>query len=332
MPKQLLGIVAAAIALTGAVSAQSPAAAPTFEVASVKPAPPLDHAKLISGKLHIGMSVDAARVDIGNVSLADLIRIAYRLKPHQLSGPDWMSSQRFDILAKMPEGATKEQVPEMLQALLAERFKLGIHRESKEHAMYALAVGKNGHKMKEAEPDPPAGTTPADDGGAGKGALVIGSGENQVRVHAGGEGKTIASGPFGQMKISMADGGMRMEFAKMNMAGLAEILTRFADKPVVDMTELKGNYQVALNLSVDLMMSVARSTGLMGGMMMGGAGPNAAGAGAPGATPAPADAASAPAGSSIFKAVQQLGLTLEPRKAPVDVIVIDHLEKTPTEN
>ena len=65
---------------------QPPAAAPAlaFEVASIKPAPPIDPAKIMGGKLHIGMSIDAARVDIGSLSLADLIRIAYKIKPHQL--------------------------------------------------------------------------------------------------------------------------------------------------------------------------------------------------------------------------------------------------------
>ena len=67
------------------------------------------------------------------MSLAELIPIAYNVKPFQVAGPDWMSSQRFDILARMPEGTTKEQVPEMLQALLAERFQLKIHRENREH-------------------------------------------------------------------------------------------------------------------------------------------------------------------------------------------------------
>ena len=98
---------------------------------------------IASGKLHVGMKVDAARVDIGFYSLADLIRTAYRVKAYQVSGPDWISAQRFDILAKMPEGATREQVPEMLQVLLAERFRLTIHRETRDHSVYALVAGKD---------------------------------------------------------------------------------------------------------------------------------------------------------------------------------------------
>jgi len=74
----------------------------TFEVASVKPAAPLDRSQILSGQMHVGMKIDAARVDIGFMSLAELIRVAYRVKPYQISGPDWMASERFDVLAKLP--------------------------------------------------------------------------------------------------------------------------------------------------------------------------------------------------------------------------------------
>jgi len=370
--RSVIGIGAALVLAAGALFAQTQAAAPVFEVASVKPAPPLDPAKIVSGQLHVGMSVDAARVDIGNLSLADLIRIAYKVKPHQVVGPDWMASQRFDILAKMPEGATKEQVPEMLQALLAERFKLTVHRDTKEHSVYALVVGKNGLKMKESVPDPSAptpapaasvapaptgtpaaaptgtpaaaptgtpaaGPTAAPPGGAdaapagppGRGGMVVGSGENQVRIspNSDGKGMTVASAQFGQMKISMGEGGvMRMEFPKLAMPMLADMLTRFTDRPVVDMTELKGNYQVGLDLSMEEMRNIARASGMAAGMMM----PGPAGGG--GASTAPADLAPAGTSSTIFTAVQALGLKLDPRKLPVETIVVDHLEKTPTEN
>jgi uncharacterized protein (TIGR03435 family) len=112
---------------------QTPAAPLSFEVAVIKPAETITAATIASGKLHVGMNVEGSRVDIGYMSLADLIPLAFNLKPYQISGPDWMGAQRFDILAKMPEGATKEQVPEMLQALLAERFQLKVHRENREH-------------------------------------------------------------------------------------------------------------------------------------------------------------------------------------------------------
>src|SRR5436190_22551882 len=90
---------------------QAPAGALSFDVASIKPAEAITPATIAAGKLHLGMAVDGARVDIGNLSLGELIPIAFNVKPYQIQGPDWLRAQRFDILAKMPEGATKEQVP-----------------------------------------------------------------------------------------------------------------------------------------------------------------------------------------------------------------------------
>ena len=284
----------------------------TFEVASVKPAAPLDRSQILSGQMHVGMKIDAARVDIGSMSLADLIRVAYRVKPYQISGPDWMASERFDVLAKLPEGASREQVPEMLQALLAERFKLTVHRERKEHAVYALVVGKSGPKLKESAPDADA---PAETNDANPQVRVSGRGENtQV---------SISGGQIGTAHMSMGPGGtMHLEAPKMNMAAFADTLSRFFDRPVVDLTELKGTYQVALDLSMEDLRNAARSFGVMAPGVGGGRG----------GARSPADAASDPAGLSIFAAVQQLGLKLDPRKTPLDLIVIDHLEKTPTEN
>ena len=284
----------------------------TFEVASVKPAAPLDRSQILSGQMHVGMKIDAARVDIGSMSLADLIRVAYRVKPYQISGPDWMASERFDVLAKLPEGASSGQVPEMLQALLAERFKLTVHRESKEHAVYALVVGKSGPKLKESAPDADA---PAETNDANPQVRVSGRGENtQV---------SISGGQIGTAHMSMGPGGtMHLEAPKMNMAAFADTLSRFFDRPVVDLTELKGTYQVALDLSMEDLRNAARTMGIMGPGM---------GGGRDGSRP-PADAASDPGGLSIFAAVQQLGLKLEPRKVALDFVVIDHLEKAPTEN
>ena len=298
----------------GAAMGQTPAPPlPAFEVASVKPAAPLNRGQLLSGQGHVGMKIDAARVDIGSMSLADLIRVAYRVKPYQISGPDWMASERFDVLAKLPEGASREQVPEMLQALLAERFKLTVHRESKEYAVYALVVGKSGPKLKEAAPD------------AEVPASVPGDVNPQIRVNGRGEGMSveISGGGIGTAHMSMGpNGNMRLEAPKMSMPALAETLSRFFDRPVVDLTELKGSYQVTLDLSLEDLRNAGRNAGLLAPGM---------GGGRDGARPA-ADAASDPGGASIFAAVQQLGLRLEPRKTPVDLIVIDHMERNPTEN
>ena len=262
---------------------------PAFEVASVKPAQPIELQD--PGKLHIGMQIDGARVDIGSMRLADLIPVAFRVKFYQVSGPDWlsaddMSAPRFDVLGKMPEGAASEQVPEMLQALLAERFKLTFHRESREHSVYALVVAKGGPKLKQLVP----------------------------------EADSLPGGQAGTIRISPGpDGSMRTEASKQSMVQLAELLSRSVDRPILDMTELKGYYHVTLEISMADMKKAARAEGFA-------AGPPGAGAASA------ADAASDPSSGSIFSAVQKLGLRLEPRKSLIETIVIDHVEKTPTAN
>jgi len=287
--------------------------------------------------MHVGMSVDGARVDIGFMSLADLISMAFKVKPYQVSGADWMRQERFDILATIPEGVSKDQVPEMLQALLIERFKLTVHHDTKEEPVYALLVGKNGPKMKPSDPDDAKADAPAGNNaptaappGPGRGPMSISTPNGQMSITPNGRGAVITGGPNGTMRMSMGDNGvMRMEMSKITMTALADMLAPFVDRPVVDMTDLKGNYQAALEMPMEDLMKLARArmpdiAGLPGAGLPGaGGGPGG---------PAGAPVASDPTGTSIFQAVQQMGLRLEPRKAPVETIVVDHVEKTPTEN
>ncbi|HEY3837711.1 MAG TPA: TIGR03435 family protein [Bryobacteraceae bacterium] len=325
--------VGAALILAAAALAQTPPAAPlSFEVASIKAAPPIDPMKMMQGKMHIGMKVDQARVDIGFASLTDLIRFAYKVKPYQVSGPEWMASQRFDVMAKMPDGATKDQVPEMIQSLLAERFKLIARKESKDYPVYALVVGKNGPKMKAADPVVAPPPPPPADGASTKMSMVVPTPDGDMRVtpNPDGRGATMSGGAFGQMKITVGEGGMmRLEFASVTMTSFAEILTRFSERPVIDMTELKGNYQLALDLSMEEMRNIMRAQAAQMGIAVPMGGGHMGGDGGKGG---PADSASTPSGNSILGAVQQLGLKLEPRKTAIDTVVVDHLEKTPTDN
>src|SRR5690242_335411 len=92
---------------------------PAFEVASIKPADPR-----LSNSFFIGMSADRAMVTYTNITLKDCIRGAWRVRDFQIAGPDWISKARYDISAKLPPGASADQIPEMLQGLLAERFRL----------------------------------------------------------------------------------------------------------------------------------------------------------------------------------------------------------------
>jgi len=313
------------------VFAQTPAQdkpaapAPAFEVASVKPAGPLDPQKIMSGQQKIGMEMDSARVTISSMTLNDVIMVAFKVKPYQVSGPSWLSSglgaERFEIRAKIPEGGNKDQVREMLQALLVERFGLKFHWEKTEHNAYALVVGKTGSKMKDAPPDEVLDAQAAAAPTAG--ATTFNTGSGQVKIEGNPQSGMVVRGAgpgMGPMKMTMSGNSMHFENPKMSMEALATVLSRFVDRPIVDMTGLKGFYQVAFDISRDEMMSAARAMG--GGMVTA---ERAAGG-------SPADAASEPSGGSIFQSVQQLGLKLEARKVPVDKVVIDQLERKPTEN
>jgi uncharacterized protein (TIGR03435 family) len=257
------------------------------------------------------LTVVGSRVDIRFMSLYTLMVTAYRIKTYQLSGPDWMRSQRFDIAAKIPDGVSKNRVPEMLQALLAERFKLSIHRENKEQAVYALVVGKNGSKLHEstAEADTLVPDTP------GSRALHTPQGDGRMLENGG---FVVTDGAYGPMRGGRGPkGGMKIEFLKLTMPGLAEVLAPHVERPVVDMTNLKGGYYFASENQPPSGGGGSRKGGPPEGGRVDGDGPG----------PRPD-----PLGEALFTAIEKAGLKLEARKAPVETIVVDRLEKTPTEN
>jgi uncharacterized protein (TIGR03435 family) len=159
--------------------AQSGAAANLkFEVASVKAAIQNPTAAAsVGGRVGGGgglttcpdaFRMDRSRVDIECASLRTLIAYAFHSYPARVTGPEWMvgpGSPKFNIAAKLPEGAPENQIPEMVQALLADRFNLATHRAATEQEIYALVVAKGGLKVKQAglsvprmptEPDAPA--------------------------------------------------------------------------------------------------------------------------------------------------------------------------------
>jgi uncharacterized protein (TIGR03435 family) len=133
------------------------AAAPAFEVATIKPAVPISSDDFRSGKARPGLTVNASQVRIRYWALSNLILKAYGIQLYQLSAPDWTRtvSATFDIVAKMPAGSTPAEVPEMLQTLLKDRFKLVAHRENRDSQVYVLVLGKNRPRMKAAPPDAP---------------------------------------------------------------------------------------------------------------------------------------------------------------------------------
>lgn len=300
MRKRILIGVCTAVALAEAQTAppQKAAARLAFEVASIKPAEPLNAERMMAGQQHISVNVDAARVDFSDISLAELIRAAYRVKLYQISGPDWMTTSRFDVVAKLPEGAKADQVPEMMQTLLEERFHLALHNSSKEMPVYALVVGKDGSKLKESTPDDATDGTGATGGRSGAGASPM-----------------TTNGPNGSSTMSAGPNGLHVDLKNMTIATMLDWLSRFTNRPVVDQTELAGHYDLALDVSRDEMLNAARAAGMM--IDAGRRGP---------------EGASDPGGDSVFGSVQKAGLKLEARRLPLTLLVVDHLDKTPTEN
>jgi uncharacterized protein (TIGR03435 family) len=307
-----------ALSISSAVFGQAAATAPAFEVASIKPADPQP-----MGMIRIGMGGDAGRINYTNVSLKEVLTRAYGVKRHQISGPSWLDSERFDINAKIPEGVTTAQVPAMLQTLLAERFKMTIRKETKEQPVYELVVGKNGHKVPKAAEgeagDPRSAAAPPPP--PPPGARVDGGSGGEARGGRSG-GAMGGRPPAGSMMVQNDGGTARLRASKATFARFCDMLSNMLDRPVVDMTDDKGEYDFSIEMSADEMRGMRMA---MGGRGAPGHGPDGV---AGGQSPAP----EAAPGASIFSAVQQLGLKLEPRKAPIEFIVIDKAEKVPTEN
>ena len=301
-------VSASVLFATAAAFAQSPV---TFEVASIKKAEPLSVNLAMSGKMNLGMTIDNAQVNIQSMSLAELMRVAYKVKTFQITGPEWLTAERFTVNAKMPAGSTRDQVPEMIGALLAERFKLTFHRTNKETAVYALVVMPSGIKLKESDTDEKASTA---GGPAAPLAPTPTDGGAQVRVNVASDssGNINTASPNGSMKMMPRENGMRIELTKMNSIGMVELLGRFLERPVVDMTGLTGRYDFSLDVGFEDMIQLAKAAGMS----------------VPIQAPAPAE----PGSSAVFTAIQPYGLKLEPRKAPIEMLVIDHVEKSPTEN
>jgi uncharacterized protein (TIGR03435 family) len=298
----LTTIVCAALScqLEYAVRAQTPAASadkPKFEVASVRPNTSND------GKIMLGIQ-PGGRFNAVNVPLWDLIRQAYNLQRSQIVGaPDWAEAARYDIVAKaegdLPRtgpGSPPGPLQFMLQDLLADRFKLATHRETREQPIYALTFARADKKLGSGLR--PSTTDCEAFRGRGRGA-------------PGGPGGPGA--PGGPPRAMFTPGerptcGMMVAPGQVMAGGigitqLALMLSQFTQRIVVDRTGLTGNYDLDLTFTPDRMPQ----------------GPLP-----PGVQLPPID----PNGPSVFTAVQeQLGLKLDSERGPVEVLVIDHVER-----
>jgi uncharacterized protein (TIGR03435 family) len=277
-------------ALSAAVFGQSAAVRQQFEVCSIKASP----AQTI-GEVSVGVRVDGAQVHVNSLAMKDYIRVAFRLKLHQIAGPDWLDAMRYDVAAKLPAGATRAQVPEMLRSMLEDRFGLKAHLEPRTTAVYSL-IAALPLKLKEAATEAAAADAP-------------------VEVNAGGSsaGGSFRFGNGASFSIS-ANG---IEAQKLSMDEFTSTLTRFMDLPVVDMTELKARYDFRFPLSAEDYRSMTIRSAISAGISL------------------PQEAMRLLAlgnGDSLHSGLRDVGLRLESRKATVETLVIDRIEKAPTEN
>ncbi len=294
-------ILSAQIAVVGqGAAAQTPDPKLQFEVASVKVSPPIvgsTRPALMGARGGPG-TADPGQFTLGYATMKAILAQAFGVKANQITGPAWLekTDDHYDIVAKVPPGVSKEDGKTMLQNLLVERFGLTFHRETKDVQGYELAVGKNGPKLKEsaisADPQPPPT--------AGRPLKL------KTRI--------IFAGP---------DGRNATVAKQQSISQLADFLEGQLGKPVVDKTGLTAKYDYEFAFD---------RTGLPGAFIP----PAASASAAPtaGAAGAPPGFDSAPSGApSLFNAVQQeLGLKLDPKKVTVELIVVDRIEKVPTEN
>ena len=199
-----------------------------------------------------------------------LLAEAFSIKADQILGPGWLDGGRmladcFTVLAKLPDGAASTQLRPMLQNLLAERFKLRFHKETRVRPSYLLTVDKGGSKLRETDPDAPG-----------------------VRAR------------MGQVAFGFHDAAdQRVHDARC----FFRLLSQRLGSPIQDSTDLNGTYDIDLTWTAD-----QPGEALPGG-------------------------AAADPGASVFTAIREsLGLKLEPRKLPVEMLIIDHIDRTPSAN
>jgi uncharacterized protein (TIGR03435 family) len=304
-------LVVAAIASASAQTpssgpAQSPgAAAPAFEVASVK--------RNTSGPTGpMGLQAPPGRFTATNIPLRVLINISHQLSPFQFVGiPGWVDTERYDIAAKAPDGATEDQTLAMLRTLLAERFKFVAHTETKEAPISALVLarsdGKLGPKLV------PSTVECAQIIKERQAAAVAARGRGRGGPPPAAPMGPLAPGEKPVCSIRMSPtpvpgGGMVMNYVAgaMGLDSLTRMLSSMVGRPVVDRTGLKGLFDYEFQFSPTRPPTTPPA------------------AAAPGvAVPiAPLDE-----GLSVADGLRELGLKLESQRGPVEYLVIDNIER-----
>jgi uncharacterized protein (TIGR03435 family) len=284
------------VVTAASLEAQNPPPAPSaslvFEVASVKPN------KSGEGFIRFGLQ-PGGRFTAQNVPARELVRFAYNVQPFQIEGgPSWLNSDRFDVTAKAegdfpPVGPGQSgPVQEMMQNLLADRFKLKVHRETKEMPIYALVLARSDGRLgKQIEPS----TVDC--------AAQRGRGAGPGRGGPGGPPPAPPQ-PGERPQCGMFMGIGNVGAGDVGIQQLAQLLSQRVQRIVVDKTGLTGRYSFNIEFTPDQMPP-------------------------PGAAPPGVQLpAINPDGPSIFTALQeQLGLKLESTRGPVETLVIDSIEQ-----
>jgi uncharacterized protein (TIGR03435 family) len=261
---------------------------PAFEVASIHPSP--DGLPTAGA----GVQITPRQFRAGYLSLKDYISIAYGVRLHQIAGPEWIASARFDIVATMPEGSTGD-LADMMRRLLAERFQLRTHREQRDFDVYALEQSKNGPSLVPLPDDTPANAT-----------FTAGSSS---------DGNAIAADLGNGASLSFANS--KFEARRVTMTALGDTLGRFLDRPIVDRTGLTGRYDVIFEVAADDYYPMLVRSGVNAGIPM---------------PPQAMQLLERPSTGSVPDALRRMGLSLESRRTPLEVLVVDHIERAPTMN
>ena len=307
---------ALALSVLAAACAQEPA----FDAASVKPASVNPGGwVMIAAPTGGPGSGDPGRIHFPNISLKMLLTTAYDVKMLQVSGPPWLDTERYNVDATMPPDTSRDRFRAMLRNLLAERFRLQVHRETRELPVYALVVAKGGSKMHQSAETPAAPANTA----------VPPAISSQPKI--GPDGFPIdpmaGSGRAGLFGMMMP-GRSRLIAHEQTMESLANRLTIQLTRMVKDETGLQGKYDFVLTYSTE---GLPGSAAPMGGPPLASVPPSGSAAGASGTANVFVPGGEAP--PDLFSAIQsQLGLKLQAKKGPVEIIVVDHAEKVPVGN
>jgi uncharacterized protein (TIGR03435 family) len=242
--------------LAGVLFISAAAAQPVFDVASIRSS---QIGKGGEGSRRENIQASPGSLNMRNVSLKSSIRWAYHVMEYQVTGPDWLGFERYDIVAKANGPASEDQLRLMLQALLAERFKLTLHRETKDLQAYVMVVAKSGIKFHESQDS---------------GEPAIERDKSMTAVH----------------------------FKRVPASQVVDMLSNILHAPVINNTGFTGYYDATIDVAKYMQDHPASDS--------------------------PADIM-----PILINGLQEeLGLKLESKKMPLDLLIIDHAEKVPVEN